>query len=163
MLVVDFRSRRASRAGFSLIQTTTAIAVLVVGILSLLSAMVLGLQHVAGNRQAQHARRELQAMLAELRAAEWSGLLPSYQGRAVDLEPAGLPRGLLEIQFGSEAQAATFVGRPVDLDNDTVFDETEAAHADMVTLFVTIRVRWQDRSWARSSELQSLLVRRSTS
>ncbi len=159
--MVYFCSRRASRDGFSLIQTTTAIAVLVVGILSLLSAMVLGLQHVAGNRQAQHAQRQLQTMLEELRAADWAELLPSYQGRAVDLEPGGLPNGLLEVQFGSESQAAAFVGRPVDLDNDTVFDELEAAHAGMVSLFVTIRVRWQDRGWTRRSEVQSLLVRRS--
>jgi len=179
---------RRTRAGFSLVEVSVAMCVMVVALSALVSSLVAssGMHRVSSETAV--AQRAAVQLLEQIQGAPFAEIYRAYNASAADnggltiappganfavagLDPApGDADGLCgEVQFPDVDVAGVLqlredvvdgdLGMPRDLDLDGVVDVADHS-ADYTLLPVRILVRWRGASGVRELELESVLCER---
>lgn len=142
-------------SGFTLLETTIAIAVITLGLVALLAVLphMISLSRIS--REVQVGVSAARSKIEEMRAMPFPSagspnILDTYTGAGATFTAVGLvppPDGVHgRIAFLTEAQAAAEYGITLDLDLDRTNNETEAAQSTFVSFPVRVSVSWLDEA-----------------
>ncbi len=172
---------RRGAGGFTLIETSVALAVLAIGALAVLGTMVYSLQLDAMNRETTVATQAARRVVEEIRASDLRDVPRLYNADATD-DPDGPGTApgdvfsvtLLEKVIGNSENCGSVVlpfdgdgviretanipelGFPRDLNGDDVLDSDDRS-ADLLALPVIVRVRWRGTTGDRVVSYETTL------
>lgn len=172
---------RLESAGFTLVEVSVSIAVLVLGVLGMLASVTTGDRLILENRETRQAFVAAQTMFAELQAQPIETVFQRYNGTNAD-DPGGVTSpgstftacGLARFTTdGGEASGVLrfpssngnqlredlddpTLGMPRDLDGDGVISHAPLTKTPLV-LPVAISVRWQTSKGPREVEVRKFL------
>ncbi len=113
------RARRASRSGFTVLEVTIAAAVLVIGVLGMVSSVAASLKLVEANREMMVAHQAARALAEQMQNGTFAQVFANYNSITTD-DPGGAGRG----------HGATFDVEGLRLSDD---ERAEAQHAGRST------------------------------
>jgi len=176
------RPRRRPRDGFTLIEVTIALVVLVIGVGGALGSISTFAVLEETNRETTVAHLAARRTLEEMRAADFDEVFARYNAdnaddpagvvspgasfavdglQATDVDPDGVVgRIVFPVDGGGvlrEDLADPGFGLPADLNADGVTDGSDVG-ASYVALPVRVIVEWRGRAGNRTFELQTLLA-----
>lgn len=174
--------RRHRSAGFTLVEVSVSITVLVLGVLGMLASVTTGDRLILENRETRQAFVAAQTMFAELQSQPIETVFQRYNGTKSDdpgggtLSPGSTFTACGLARFTADSGEATgelrfpssngthlredldlpSLGMPRDLDGDGVISQTPLTKTPLI-LPVAITVRWQTSKGPREVEVRKFL------